>query len=112
MAQKTIVALIDDLEGGDADETVHFGLDGATYEIDLAEKNAHTLRGALAPFVAAARRSGGRTTRRRSTASGTAQSRSRDDTAAIREWARTHGHTVSERGRIAATVIDAYNKAH
>jgi hypothetical protein len=117
MAQKTIVSLIDDLDGSEADETAGFGLDGVTYEIDLSEKNATTLREALAPFVATARRTGGRTARRTSTtATATARPAARsggsDETAAIREWARNNGHTVSDRGRIAATVIDAYRKAH
>ncbi|MGF7238574.1 MAG: histone-like nucleoid-structuring protein Lsr2 [Frankia sp.] len=113
MAQKTIVALIDDLDGGAADETATFGLDGVTYEIDLSEKNATTLRAAFAPFVASARRTGGRTTRRATTtARPTAQSGGSDETSAIREWARANGHTVSDRGRIAATVVDAYRKAH
>ncbi len=114
MAQKTIVSLIDDLDGGDADETATFALDGVTYDIDLSEKNATTLREALAPFVATARRTGGRTTRRTATTTArpAAQSASTDETSAIREWARANGHTVSDRGRISATVRDAYRKAH
>lgn len=117
MAQKTIVTLVDDLDGGTADETTSFGLDGATYTIDLSEKNATVLREALAPFVASARRTGGRATRRTSTpakaAAGTARrSSSSDETAAIREWARNNGYQISDRGRIASTVVDAYNKAH
>jgi Lsr2 len=111
MAQKTIVSLIDDLDGGDADESVAFGLDGATYDIDLSEKNASTLREALAPFIASARRTGGRATRR---ASGATPRRSggSDDTGAIREWARAQGHTVSDRGRIASSIVEAYKNAH
>jgi Lsr2 len=117
MAQKTIVALIDDLDGGDADESVSFGLDGATYDIDLAEKNATTLREALAPFVASARRTGGRATRRGSKTAALTTTTARrtggtEDTGAIREWARANGYTVSDRGRIAATVTDAYHQAH
>ncbi len=112
MAQKTIVSLIDDLDGGTADETATFGLDGVTYDIDLSEKNATTLREALAPFVASARRTGGRATRRTTTSRPAAHAGSSDETSAIREWARVNGHTVSDRGRIAATVVDAYRKAH
>src|SRR6266508_6575330 len=58
MAQKTVTYLVDDLEGGDAEETVKFGLDGTEYEIDLSEKNASALRESLARFVAAGRRAG------------------------------------------------------
>jgi hypothetical protein len=40
MAKKVTVSLIDDFDGKQADETVQFGLDGVSYEIDLSEKNA------------------------------------------------------------------------
>ncbi len=56
MAKKTQVILIDDLDQGQADETVTFGLDGSTYEIDLSSKNAAALRDALATYVGAAHR--------------------------------------------------------
>jgi Lsr2 len=112
MAQKTIVSLVDDLDGGEAEESVAFGLDGATYDIDLSEKNVTILREALAPFIATARRTGGRAGRRAGATATATRTGSSDDTAAVREWARTHGHTVSDRGRIAASVIEAYKKAH
>ena len=60
MAQQTTVRFIDDLDGSDASSTVTFALDGRSYEIDLSEDNAAKLRDALAPFVDAARKSGGR----------------------------------------------------
>ena len=60
MAQKVHITLEDDLDGGDATETVAFGLDGRSYEIDLNDKNAKALRDALAKFIAVSRRSGGR----------------------------------------------------
>jgi hypothetical protein len=120
MAQKVVVSLVDDLDSSEADETVEFGLDGATYEIDLSEANASRLRDALADYVAHARRSGGR--RRSSTpASSSTSSRrgsggraavDREQNQAIREWARKQGMTVSERGRIPSEVSEAYHKAH
>ena len=58
MAQRVHVVLVDDIDGSDAGETVTFGLDGSTYEIDLNEKNAAALREALSPYVGHARRSG------------------------------------------------------
>jgi hypothetical protein len=113
MAQKTIVSLIDDLDGEGADETVRFGLDGAPYEIDLSEKNATKLRESLAPFVAAARRTGGRQTQsRRGTRTSYRRTGGTDRTADIREWARANGYTVSDRGRIASNIVEAYDKAH
>lgn len=112
MAQKTIVSLIDDLDGESADETVRFGLDGAPYEIDLSEKNATKLRESLAPFVAAARRTGGRQTQSRRGTRTSSRSGGTDRTADIRAWARTNGYTVSGRGRIASNIVEAYDKAH
>ncbi|MCK9876264.1 Lsr2 family protein [Frankia sp. AgPm24] len=113
MAQKTIVSLIDDLSGEEADETVRFGLDGAQYEIDLSEKNATKLRESLAPFVTAARRSGGRAAgTRRGVRTASRRTGGTDRTADIREWARSNGYTVSDRGRIASNIVEAYDKAH
>ena len=80
MAQRVQIILEDDYDGGTADETVSFALDGAEYEIDLSSKNATGLREALAPWVAHARKIGGR--RKRATkASGSAS------TSDIRAWA-------------------------
>jgi len=120
MAQKVVVSLVDDLDQSEADETVEFGLDGATYEIDLSDANASALREKLADYVAHARRSGGR--RKSSTAASSAPASrrgsggraavDREQNQAIREWARKQGMTVSERGRIPSEVSEAYHKAH
>ena len=111
MAQKVQVVLIDDLDGGEATETVTFGLDGATYEIDLSENNAAQLRDALAPWVGNGRRISGRATRP-SGRRGASSPSSSTDTTAIRSWAKENGHKVSERGRISAKVQEAYAAAH
>ncbi|HEY3749932.1 MAG TPA: Lsr2 family protein [Pseudonocardiaceae bacterium] len=112
MAQKTIVQLVDDLDGtSSADiKTLEFGLDGVTYEIDLNDANASKLREHLDAFIGSARRTGGRVKRGLSTAAGhqDGSGRSREQTQAIRAWARNNGHTVSERGRIPAAVIEAF----
>jgi len=113
MAQRVQVILEDDIDGGAAAETVTFGIDGHSYEIDLSKKNAAKLRDALAPFVGAARRAGrsGSTPGRR----GAARSASRADRGriqAIREWARANGHPISDRGRIPATIVEAYDAAN
>ena len=108
MAQKVHITLEDDLDGGDATETVSFGLDGKSYEIDLNDKNAAALREALAKYVGAARRSGssGRTSSaRRRTQVGTSARE-------IRDWARSQGRDVPERGRIPADIREAFEAAH
>jgi hypothetical protein len=109
MAQVTEVKLIDDLDGGEADETIAFTLDGKAFEIDLSDKNAASLREALAPFVGAARRASGAPAASR-TRSYTRSTHSRQDTAEIREWAAANGHSVSARGRIPSAVIVAYEQ--
>lgn len=108
MARKTIVELIDDIDGSKADETVSFGLDGVEYELDLTEENAARLRGELATWIEKSRRVGGRRSRG-GRASGSASS---GDTARVRRWARENGFTVSDRGRISAEVQRAYDEAH
>jgi hypothetical protein len=110
MAKKVTVTLIDDFDGeAAADETVEFGLDGVAYEIDLSTKNATKLRGDLKKWVEAGRRVGGR---RRGRASGRGRGAiDREQSAAIREWARRNGRNVSTRGRIPAEIIDAFHAA-
>lgn len=108
MAQRVQVLLEDDIDGSTASETVTFGLDGVTYEIDLNEDNATALRDALAAYVGAGRRAGGRRSTGRRKSSGSSSS---SGTSEIREWARANGYEVSERGRISADVKDAYEKA-
>lgn len=112
MAQKIQVILVDDIDGGDATETVSFSLDGSSYEIDLSEKNAAKLRDAFAPYVAEARKTRGASGgRRRSSGSGSRRGGS-SNTAEVREWARDNGYDVSERGRISAEIKSAYDAAH
>jgi len=110
MAQKTIVQLIDDLDQGKAEETVTFGLDGSSYEIDLSKKNAAKLRDVLSVYVANARRVS-RGSGRSSSGSrrGRAGRGDREQTQAIREWARKNGYKVGEKGRIPATILEAYH---
>lgn len=104
MAQKIQVMLVDDIDGSTADETVNFALDGAKYEIDLTTAHAAQLRAALAPWIRAGRKTSTRSTGRGRSSSG--------DVAKIRAWAKSHGYEVSERGRIPASIRDAYNAAH
>ena len=110
MAQKVNIVLVDDLDGTEATETVSFGLDGTTYEIDLNDANAASLREALSGYVGHARKvtGGGRRTRRSSGGSASSSSNTKD----VREWAKSQGMEVSERGRISADVQQAYDAAH
>jgi hypothetical protein len=109
MAQRVHVVLEDDLDGSDASQTVSFALDGTSYEIDLNDKNAAALRDALATWVGHARRStGSRRAGRRSAAAAASGNSARE----IRDWARSNGHKVPDRGRIPATVREAFEAAH
>jgi hypothetical protein len=115
MAQRVTVQLVDDLDGTAADDisTVSFALDGVSYEIDLTEANAEKLRSGLEDFVNAARRTGGRV--KRGTTPGKragSPAASREQTKAIRDWARQNGFDLSDRGRIPANVIEAFEEAH
>ena len=112
MAQKVQVVLLDDVDGGEAAETVSFGLDGVSYEIDLSAANAGRLRDSLAEWIGHARRIGGRATTSRRRGAAQSSSPRANDTGAVREWARGHGFTVSDRGRISAEVRAAYDKAN
>ena len=111
MAQKVEVTLIDDLDGGKADETVTFGFGGAQYIIDLSEKNAAALRNSLAKYTEAARkergvRPAGRGSQRKVAAA------AGPDTSEVRTWAKAQGYEVSERGRVSKDLIVKFEEAH
>ncbi|WP_431962046.1 histone-like nucleoid-structuring protein Lsr2 [Actinacidiphila sp. bgisy160] len=112
MAQKVQVLLVDDLDGGEADETVTFALDGVTYEIDLTTDNADKLRGLLGPYVDKGRRTGGRAGRGRAVKGAARGGATSQDTAKIRAWAKEEGYEVNDRGRVPAQIREAYEKAH
>jgi len=112
MAQRVTVEMVDDLDGTTSDSvsTVTFSVDGVNYEIDLSEDNAERLRTNLAEFVTVAHRLGVRTARgtaRRPAAS----TQTREHNQAVRDWARTNGWPMSDRGRIPADVVAAYQEA-
>lgn len=109
MAQKVNIVLVDDLDGTEATETVTFGLDGTTYEIDLNDANAAALREAMSGYVGHARKVTGGTRRARRSGGGSSSSSNTKD---VREWAKAQGMDVSERGRISADVQQAYDAAH
>lgn len=114
MAVKTTTILVDDIDGTEIEpgkgETVRFALDGTQYEIDVTSANAAALRDALSVYVGKARKAGsvsggsrGRRGRKGSPAS---------DTAAAREWLRSRGHEVGDRGRIPANLLEEYRRAN
>jgi len=108
MAQKVHIVLEDDLDGSDATQTVTFGLDGTSYEIDLNDKHAAALRDALATYVGHGRKVGGARRGRRSSASSASGHSAKE----IRDWARSNGHKVPERGRIPGDVREAFEAAN
>jgi hypothetical protein len=103
MVQKVHVVLEDDLDGGQADETVSFALDGVTYEIDLSDAHASELRDSLSRWVTAGRKV---------TSTKSTRYKRGGDVAKIRAWAKAHGMDVSERGRISAKLREAYDSAN
>jgi Lsr2 len=111
MAQKVQTLLIDDLDGGQAESTVRFGLDGAEYEIDLSDGHAQALRTALAPYVSAARRAPGAAARRPGRSGRRAASAGAPDPTSVREWAKSQGIEVKDRGRVPAELIVKFRAA-
>lgn len=110
MAQRVQITLVDDTDGGPADETVRFALDGVQYEIDLSTANAATLRESLRQWAAQGRRlRRDRVGRAASVPPSTSQRRATPDE--IRQWGRKNGFKVSDRGRVAQAVQDAFYQA-
>lgn len=112
MAQKVSIQLVDDIDGTEADETISFGLDGASYEIDLNDANAAALREALSAYVGHARKLSASPRRGRRGSSAAAASAGGPSAKEIREWARENGWEVPERGRVSSEVREAYDAAH
>lgn len=119
MARKIIHQLVDDIDGTtlevESGETVLFSLDGVAYEIDLSDENASRLRDALAPFIDAGRPVSGRASTGSSRGGSNARKQKRAgqrDYAPIRAWAAENGYKLSERGRVASEVLEAYDAAH
>ncbi len=110
MAKQTTVTVTDDLGGSANAREVTFSLDGDSWTIDLSTKNRNALEKALKPYIAKAAKQG--RPRPVPAAQRTPRRAARTDLAAVREWAASNGHQVSDRGRISATVLEAYDAAH
>ncbi|MCF2711045.1 histone-like nucleoid-structuring protein Lsr2 [Schaalia hyovaginalis] len=104
--KKTQVVLVDDIDGGAADDTIVFAFKGVSYEIDLSEAHIEEMTADFAKWTQKARRVGGRQTCSRS-----AKPKADSRAALIREWAKAEGVAVNERGRISADVVAAYEAA-
>ena len=109
MAQKIQTLFIDDLDGSEAEGTIHFGLDGTEYEIDLNAEHAQALRDVLARYVHAARRAGGGA--RRPARGGRRASAGGVDSTEVREWAKAQGIDVKDRGRVPAELVVKFKAA-
>jgi len=105
VAQRVTVEMTDDIDGTEAAETIAFRVDGTAYEIDLSNKNAAKMRQVFGRYTEHARKAtGGRRAGR--------PRRDRHLSSGVREWAKQQGIQVSERGRIPASVVSQYEKAH
>ena len=111
MAKQTTVTITDDLDGSANAKEVSFSLDGRSWVIDLSAKNRTALEKALKPYIAKATEQRGGS-RRGKSARSSSRSKSRADLGAVREWARSNGHEVSDRGRVSAEIQKAYDAAH
>ena len=110
MAKQTTVTITDDLDGSTNAKEVSFSLDGRSWVIDLSAKNRAALEKALKPYIAKATEQG-RGSRRGKAVRSSSRAKSRTDLAAVRDWAKNNGHQVSDRGRISADVLKAYDTA-
>ncbi|MGW4064279.1 histone-like nucleoid-structuring protein Lsr2 [Amycolatopsis sp. NPDC004747] len=117
MTKRVTIEILDDTDGSRAEQTVPFGLDGIAYEIDLSTTNTNALREALAPYVAAASRTGGRRIKvavgqpTNSTKQEPEPSVNYTATHDIRTWARANGYEVADQGRISKTLVEAYHSS-
>jgi hypothetical protein len=107
MAQQIQTLFIDDIDGGPAEGTVRFGLDGTDYEIDLSIAHSEELRKVLAGYVTHARKAAGTARRGPRGRRGAGPL----DTRKVREWARAEGIDIKERGRVPAEVVEKYKAA-
>jgi len=111
MAQQVKIFLVSDMDGEAADETVQFSLDGTSYEIDLSAEHAAELRSTFKQYVEAGRKVSAAASARSRVRSAAAAGSAPEESRKIREWAKDNGYSVSERGRIASEINDAYHKA-
>ncbi|MDO5512319.1 Lsr2 family protein [Corynebacterium sp.] len=116
MSRREITQFFDDLDNSPLKDTevnvIRFSVDGEHYVIDLSEDNAEAFRAALEPWIAAAQPAPAQQKSGGGRQSGPSAAAKRERSRAIREWARANKLDVSERGKIPASVIEAYDKAN
>jgi hypothetical protein len=110
MAQKIQTLFIDDIDGGEAEGTVRFGLDGADYEIDLSAAHSKALRTTAEKYISAGRKVGG-PARRRGSGSGRKNSAGGPSPSEVREWAKAQGIEVRDRGRVPSELVVRFQGA-
>lgn len=109
MAQQIQTLHIDDLDGGKAEGTISFGLDGTDYEIDLSSAHAKALRKAMEKYIQAGRKAGN-PTRRSARTNGRGRAGG-PNPSEVREWAKSQGVKVSDRGRVSSDLIVKFKAA-
>jgi Lsr2 len=114
MAKTTRVVLVCDLHGDGTEAVTTIRMDNGTarYELDLCQSHFDELTGAGRRLRQRRRTGGARPATKAANGMTAARTRRRAggtvDTAAVREWARAHGHTVSDRGRIPRHILEAF----
>jgi hypothetical protein len=110
MAKQVLTQLVDDLDGGEADVNIEFGWNGDWYEMDLSMKNSDEYEDLMARYLAVARKVRKQTGPKQARNGRRPATQDREQNQAIREWARKRGMDVADRGRIPASVVDAYHQ--
>jgi hypothetical protein len=110
MAHKIQTLFIDDIDGGEAEGTVRFGLDGTDYEIDLSAAHSKALRKVAAKYIAAGRKVSG-PARRRGQGGGRKYSAAGPSPSEVREWAKAQGIEVRDRGRVPSELVVRFQAA-
>lgn len=108
MAQRTQIVFTDDIDGSEAGGTINFGLGGTDYEIDLNAAHAEQFQKAVSPFIAAARKAASSNGRRTARGSRTSAGPSPSE---VRDWAKSQGLKVSDRGRVPDELIVKFKAA-
>jgi hypothetical protein len=131
VAQKIRVELVCDAceDGRPAQRTLGFAFDDESgdrseYKVELCARHMAQFVGAMQQWIEMARlepiqtkgagrnksRSNNNVVAARQANGRTPARRGAEQVAAIRTWARAHGYTVAEKGRIPTEIEDAYNR--
>ena len=92
-----VVGMMDETDGSQADEIVHFGLDGAEFELNLSKAHAEKLRRVLEPYIKAGRKTGSMRNGRAAT--------NKDQAEPVLDGAKQHSMKVSDSGQVQRQII-------